>query len=483
MQREMAALGQQAIGYASTILTEKAKEEAKAAALARLAKEDPNFNSLSAAALTAKVLNSEEYKQAEAKYGIGSNFQIGANAIVGALSALAGGNAGGALAAASGPLLAQVIKQASGDNEAMRVVLHTVISGLLAQAQGGSAIGGAAGGLVSSVGAEPLSQLLYGKSAALLTQEQKELVANLATLAGMGAGAAVGGSTGAGSGGVAAKVEVENNWLSKDSPKKYTTRYKECNGEPQCEQNIRKDMAKESADNIQKLKSCWDAGDTVCVKKIGDTIELSEKAYTELRQQDNMAGRAYEDSAQHYADIIANCAGECGWLEAAIAKTAARVLTDIAYGALATGSIPKGGESSVKPGTPSNTNPGKTEVSNKVTTDKNTSRNVNPIGDVDSFVSEQLSNLNKKLGTKIGQGRLPYERSGDGVNQAVTAVKDTLSNATSVSDKIPAASVRGKYDLIHVYSAKTNSTVSLRVLPDGKYEFDTLISEKSSKIK
>ncbi|WP_455813237.1 DUF6862 domain-containing protein [Pseudomonas graminis] len=71
-----------------------------------------------------------------------------------------------------------------------------------------------AGGLVSSVGAEPLSQLLYGKSAALLTQEQKELIANLATLAGMGAGAAVGGSTGAGSGGVAAKVEVENNYLS-----------------------------------------------------------------------------------------------------------------------------------------------------------------------------------------------------------------------------------------------------------------------------
>ncbi|WP_455813230.1 VENN motif pre-toxin domain-containing protein [Pseudomonas graminis] len=73
-----------------------------------------------------------------------------------------------------------------------------------------------AGGLVSSVGAEPLSQLLYGKSAALLTQEQKELVANLATLAGMGAGAAVGGSTGAGSGGVAAKVEVENNSLAGD---------------------------------------------------------------------------------------------------------------------------------------------------------------------------------------------------------------------------------------------------------------------------
>lgn len=67
VQREMVTLGKQAPSYASSILTEKEKEEAKAGALDRLAKEDPDFNSLSAAALTANVLNSHEYKQAEAK--------------------------------------------------------------------------------------------------------------------------------------------------------------------------------------------------------------------------------------------------------------------------------------------------------------------------------------------------------------------------------------------------------------------------------
>lgn len=93
----------------------------------------------------------------------------------------------------------------------------------------------------------------------------------------------------------------------------------------------------------------------------------------------------------------------------------------------------------------------------------------------------QSTNLNKKLGSKIGEGRLLYEASKTGVEQAKATVKLTLENATSVSPVIPSSTVRGNYDLVHVYSSKTNNTVSLRVLSDGRYEFDTLIPEKSSK--
>jgi len=102
-------------------------------------------------------------------------------------------------------------------------------------------------------------------------------------------------------------------------------------------------------------------------------------------------------------------------------------------------------------------------------------------GEVDDFFASQSANLNKKLGTKIGEGRLPYETSRAGVEQAKATVKETLESVTSVSPLVPSSTVRGNYDLIYVYSSKTNSTVSLRVLPDGKYEFDTLIPEKSSK--
>lgn len=63
------------------------------------------------------------------------------------------------------------------------------------------------------------------------------------------------------------------------------------------------------------------------------------------------------------------------------------------------------------------------------------------------------------------------------------AVAEEKLNAVSglVDHYSPSSTVRGNYDLIHVYSSKTNSTVSLRVLPGRKYEFDTLIPEKSSK--
>jgi hypothetical protein len=91
--------------------------------------------------------------------------------------------------------------------------------------------------------------------------------------------------------------------------------------------------------------------------------------------------------------------------------------------------------------------------------------------------------MNSKLGKKIGEGRLPYPRSKEGVEQAKVTVQDTLMNASQISQVIPKSVARGDYDLIHVYSAKTNSTVSLRILPGGQYEFDTLIPEKSSKFR
>ena len=95
---------------------------------------------------------------------------------------------------------------------------------------------------------------MYGKSAALLTQEQKELVANLATLAGMGAGAAVGGSTGAGSGGAAAKVEVENNYLSDKDIKTFTEKYAAAKTDVEKEQLVT-DLKKLDADQQKQALS------------------------------------------------------------------------------------------------------------------------------------------------------------------------------------------------------------------------------------
>lgn len=103
------------------------------------------------------------------------------------------------------------------------------------------------------------------------------------------------------------------------------------------------------------------------------------------------------------------------------------------------------------------------------------------VSNVDDFIKGQTSRLYEKLGTKIGKGELPFSKGKQGVVDAVESVRITLSNPTQTTGVIPKSTVRGEYDLIHIYSSKSGNTVSLRVLGDGKYEFDTLIPGKSSK--
>ncbi len=100
---------------------------------------------------------------------------------------------------------------------------------------------------------------------------------------------------------------------------------------------------------------------------------------------------------------------------------------------------------------------------------------------VDAFIKDQSARMFDKLGRKLG--KLPFEKSRSGLNSAIESVRTTLNNPSQVSGVIPSSRVRGEFDLIHVYSEKSGNTVSIRVLGEGKYEFDTLIPGKSSKIK
>lgn len=113
-------------------------------------------------------------------------------------------------------------------------------------------------------------------------------------------------------------VVVENNFLSQGRPKDFTEQLNGCNRNPSCEQGVRKDMAKESAENILKLKSCWEARDTACVAQMRTQID--------------------------------NFNGQCDWLSASLQKTFADGMTNAVYGALAvsTGSLSKPGQT-VKP--------------------------------------------------------------------------------------------------------------------------------------
>ncbi|MEQ4584437.1 MAG: hemagglutinin repeat-containing protein, partial [Pantoea agglomerans] len=217
IQREMAVLGQQAIQQTFDALKKQEKEQER-----NKLKNDAAFNKLSEAD-QKKALDKID-QNVEEKYGIGSDLQIAAQAISGLFAGLAGGNVSGAVAAGAAPLLAQMVKQVSQGNEPMRVLLHTLASGLIAKAQGGSAIGGAAGGLTAGMLSynDALSHLLYGKDASELSADDKMLIANIVTLAGATAGGAVDGSAGVGSGASAGRTEVENNYLSSTEKSRQT---------------------------------------------------------------------------------------------------------------------------------------------------------------------------------------------------------------------------------------------------------------------
>ncbi|WP_026595034.1 VENN motif pre-toxin domain-containing protein, partial [Dickeya dianthicola] len=256
----------------------------------------------------------------------------------------------------SAPYLAQLVKdvtmpadekKATASDIATNAMGHALMGAVVAQLSGKDAVAGAVGAASGELTARLLiMQNLYsGRDTSDLTEAEKQSVSALASLAaGLASGIASGNTTGAATGAQAGRNAVENNFLNKGRPVAFAEKLKACNGEPSCEQGVRKDMAKESAENIQKLKSCWDAGDSACVAAMRSQIETDGKTYAQLGVQDALAGRSYENSANWYADIIDQCGGKCGWLESALTKTAADGLTDAVYGALGTGSLPKPGQ-------------------------------------------------------------------------------------------------------------------------------------------
>ncbi|RLO19539.1 hemagglutinin repeat-containing protein, partial [Pseudomonas protegens] len=111
-----------------------------------------------------KLIATDAYQQIMGKYGTGGDYQRVAQAVTAALQGLAGGDIGSALAGASAPYLAQLIKKSTGDNPALNTMAHAVLGAAVAQAQGNSAIAGAAGAAGGELTARLITQQLYGTS-------------------------------------------------------------------------------------------------------------------------------------------------------------------------------------------------------------------------------------------------------------------------------------------------------------------------------
>ena len=90
---------------------------------------------------------------------------------------------GAALAGASAPQLAHLLKSTEG-NSAVNVIAHAILGGAVAAMQGNSAAAGAAGAATGELAARAIAGMLYPDVTDLsqLSEDQKQTISTLATI-------------------------------------------------------------------------------------------------------------------------------------------------------------------------------------------------------------------------------------------------------------------------------------------------------------
>ncbi|ELY5430888.1 contact-dependent inhibition effector tRNA nuclease [Escherichia coli] len=163
----------------------------------------------------AQLRETPEYREVMKGYGTGSTPQMVVQAITGVLGGLNAGNPGQVLAGGLNPAVAQLIKQATGDNREANLMAHAVWGALAAQLGGNNAASGAAGAFSGELAARYIIDNYYGGRTDNLSEQERQQISMLATIASGIAGGLAGNSTSAaGTGAQAGRNSVENNSLS-----------------------------------------------------------------------------------------------------------------------------------------------------------------------------------------------------------------------------------------------------------------------------
>jgi len=164
---------------------------------------------------TGEDIAKRAYDTALNDYGTGSDKQKAVQAITAALQGLTGGDWSSAVAGATAPYMAEYIKTHTAEG-AERIISHALAGAVVADMQGGNAAAGAAGAGLSAAGAKYIAEALYpGKDIKNLSEEEKQGVVALATLASGIAGGVVGGEVSSGiDGAKSGQNEVSNNMFT-----------------------------------------------------------------------------------------------------------------------------------------------------------------------------------------------------------------------------------------------------------------------------
>lgn len=247
--------------------------------------------------VTDKTIHDQMYQSfyndefARTELGTGGRYQRVITAATSAIQALAGGNINSAVAGAAAPYIAnEIAARIPVTDPKGRILAHAVVNAALAAASGkdgATAAAGAATGELAGI----IATTGFHKDVSELSEEEKQTVSALATLASGLAGALVGDSgTNAVAAAQAGKTTVENNYLSSTEKSRQTYLNNKQNLTPE-------EQKDKEALNRKDLESDL-AAYAACSGKGGDCQAEREKAKA---AQDTYFNQTYQNPKEAQA--------------------------------------------------------------------------------------------------------------------------------------------------------------------------------------
>ncbi|WNK66908.1 hemagglutinin repeat-containing protein [Pantoea agglomerans] len=217
---------------------------------------------------TEADISQRAYDNAMKPFGTGSSLQQGISAVTAAVQGLSGGNVAQAISGASAPYLAEKIHELTTDangkvNVQANLMAHAVLGAVTSYAAGNAALAGASGAVMG----EYIAQQLYpGVKRKDLSEEQRQTISALGTLAAGLAGGVVGDSTAdAVAGAQAGKNAVENNHLHTAEARALDKELSDCKASGGDCQAVIKKYIDISNKNSKELAEACTGGGVACV--------------------------------------------------------------------------------------------------------------------------------------------------------------------------------------------------------------------------
>ncbi|WP_247595476.1 hemagglutinin repeat-containing protein [Brenneria roseae] len=277
-------LGAQVMDIVRTEGELRAQKAAEASGESKVSRPDDNAPADEWDAYKKALTETASYKTAMEEYGTGGTYQRAAQAATAAIQALAGGDIQKAIASGASPYLAQMVKDitmpqgesgATASDIAANAMAHAVVGAVVAQLSGQDAAAGAIGAAGGELLARVIMETQYpGKKVEDLTEEEKQSVSALSTLAaGLASGLATGDTASAASGAQAGRNAVENNFLGATSSDKLDKAVEKI-------KNGDKTLA--TANELIKLENADKRSDALVDKFTRDPSKMGESEQAEL---------------------------------------------------------------------------------------------------------------------------------------------------------------------------------------------------------